>query len=74
MWKEEVVAYFKIYPGICLEELRKTKITIRMDICCSGRTGNLWTTTQKRYGMGLFAQFPVFKCSFTVWVFSTNIF
>jgi hypothetical protein len=24
MWKEVVIAYLRYYPGICLEELRKT--------------------------------------------------
>jgi hypothetical protein len=50
MWKEAVMANFKVYPNIYLKILRKTTDIVRMaGIVTDIRTGNLPNISQKRY-------------------------
>jgi hypothetical protein len=44
IWKEEVMAYLRYHPGICLEELKKTIKTSVKRQPVSGPRSEPWTS------------------------------
>ena len=49
MWKKIIVAYFRLYPGIFLEGLRKTKYLRLAGVLSERRTRNYPNTSDRSF-------------------------